>query len=273
MRFFHKGDVVVIVKPLCDMSSYGVRDNTTKNLRVGSVGVVMDDSADDKSDVYIDFESNNPDGGKWFCDPRCLDLVRDNKNKYRGSGVTATINCTKGKYDADDVGVPTIHRLNQVLATCDMPTLNLKDKVVVLDIQAKSGWTSFYKTDIAKVKVKPLYCDVEYWIDARQIDYDLTEEDKGLPYPETKVTGADGVQVKTDCGAPKEEEIPTPIKALKKATTFSIGQSIQFIPDDSTEVFMGIIEAYVVTKKQIFLQTTNGDLVLPSRVLKKGETK
>ena len=273
MRFFHKGDVVVIVKPLCDMGTYVSRDTSTKNLRVGSVGVVVEDRAGDAIDVYVDFEPNNPDGGKWFCDIRCVDLVRDNKDKYMGSGVTATINCTKGKYDADDVGVPTIHRLNQVLTTCDMPTLNVKDKVVVLDIQAKSGWTSFYKTEIAKVKIKPLYCDVEYWIDARQIDFDIKEEDKGLPYPETKVTGADGVQAKADCGAPKEEEIPTPIKALKKATTFSIGQSIQFIPDDSTEVFMGIIEAYVVTKKQIFLQTTNGDLVLPSRVLKKGETK
>lgn len=273
MRFFHKGDVVVIVKPLCDMRSYIRADGATKNLRVGSIGVVVGDCAEERGSIYIDFEPASPNGGKWFCNPSCLEIVRENKDKYVGSGITATINTVKAEYDVDMLGAPTVARFNQVLAKMDMPALNVKDKVVVLDIQYTAQYSNYYKKEMAKVKIKPLYCDAEYWIDARQIDFDLTEEDKGLPYPETKVTGADGVQVKADCGAPKEEEIPTPIKALKKATTFSIGQSIQFIHDDSTEVFMGIIEAYVVTKKQIFLQTTNGDLVLPSRVLKKGETK
>lgn len=272
MRFFHKGDVVAIVEPLCDMNGYAKMNGATKSLRIGSVGVVVGDVAEEKGCVYVDFEPGSPNGGKWYCNPKYLEIVRDNKGKYVGSGVTATINTVKAEYDVDIIGAPTIARFNQILTSCGMPTLNVNDKVVVLDIQVISSWSGFYRTNIAKVKVKPLYCDVEYWIDARQIDFDLTEEDKGLPYPETKVTGADGVQVKADCGA-QEEEIPTPIKALKKATTFSIGQSIQFIPDDSTEVFMGIIEAYVVTKKQIFLQTTSGDLVLPSRVLKKGETK
>lgn len=273
MRFFHKGDVVVIVEPLCDMNGYAKMNGATKSLRVGSVGVVVGDVAEEKGCVYVDFEPGNPNGGKWYCSPKYLDLVRDNRDKYMGSGVTATINTVKAEYDVDMIGAPTVARFNQILTSCGMPTLNVNDKVVVLDIQYTAQYSNYYKKEMAKVKIKPLYCDAEYWIDARQIDFDLTEEDKGLPYPGTKVTGADGVQVKADCGAPKEEEIPTPIKALKKATTFSIGQSIQFIPDDSTEVFMGIIEAYVVTKKQIFLQTTNGDLVLTSRVLKKGETK
>lgn len=171
------------------------------------------------------------------------------------------------------IGAPTVARFNQVLAKMDMPALNVKDKVVVLDIQYTAQYSNYYKTEMAKVKIKPLYCDTEYWIDARQIDLDLTEEDKGLPYPEKRLDAIPLAKAEVYDSEPKEEEIPTPIKALKKATTFSIGQSIQFIPDDSTEVFMGIIEAYVVTKKQIFLQTTNGDLVLPSRVLKKGETK
>lgn len=273
MRFFHKGDVVAIVEPLCDMNGYAKMNGATKSLRIGSVGVVVGDVAEEKGCVYVDFEPGSPNGGKWCCNPKYLEIVRDNKGKYVGSGVTATINTVKAEYDVDIIGAPTIARFNQILTSCGMPTLNVNDKVVVLSILYKADYSSYCKKEIAKAKVKTLYCDVEYWIDARQIDFDLTEKDKGLPYPETKVTGADGVQVKADCGAPKEEEISTPIKALKKATTFSIGQSIQFIPDDSTEVFMGIIEAYVVTKKQIFLQTTNGDLVLPSRVLKKGETK
>lgn len=240
---FRVGDVVVIAKEPCDMGIYGKAQEAKKSLKIGSIGAVQ---AISKTDCLVNFEQINGAMRSWYVHPSCLKKI----STKEAQGKKAVICNIKNEKDATSAN---FERMNSACGT----TFKTGDVVEIVEIRDHT-WNigCSCPINVAGIRVPDGYKrGGTYYVAIEYIDLCLGDE---------KVE----VKVKADCSAPQEEEIPTPIEALKKATTYNIGQSIQFIPDDSTEVYMGIIEAYVVTRKQIFLQTTNGDLVLPNKVLK-----
>lgn len=67
-----------------------------------------------------------------------------------------------------------------------------------------------------------------------------------------------------------EEQIPTPLKAVRQATGLSIDMTYTYTPTDTQNEFIGVIEGFMITKKGIFVVDYNGD-VIPADKCKKAK--